>query len=813
MLLCSPVPLLYVGSSLGGFREEIIMRFTRFRLTAVLPALAFLTFSGAALGQQVTYYDFDTPQANPSQVSRQCSSTAPAGVLFCLNDGTGQNASPSFISDTYPAIIDPVTTDNPPAASTHYATQMTPSVPNQQSSMWFAVPQKVSSGFTTYFAFKMTPNPVSYTTADGFAFVIQNAAGGGSTPICTSIGAGLSIVGGYGGCLGYGGIDNSVAIEFDTFRNPWDPNDNGQSLADNHIAIQNCGAGLPNSPDHTGSCQVNLGVNDASVPAIIDPPGVTLADGNVHQVVVEYSGPNEATPYLLQIFIDPPFVPGTHTPAAGAVPVLSGIYNLGANMNLASSGSTNDSAYIGFTAGTGDAFEQHELMAWTFTPHVTVTQEQPISPPGQPTVFPFGSHVYAVTYPPDAPPATGIDMVVTANAISPILFSQLISGGPFTGSQCQVYDDTGGNCMVYSVSCVDTATNTFTQCPTTTTSDPITVKTAFDNTTQPISPGFIQGDPFYTQLASISGDGTTATVTCTGECSVIPNQVITVVGSSNGGFNGSITVLAADPSTPNTFTFASSASGTGTGGYITSNNLQNIFVSYSTQRIDGSISGKTLNFSGFVATSLTTAPTKLTIAAPAVMYGTPAVVTVTATSGLGIPTGNVMLAVDGGTPVTQALSPTGVAVFTLPGLAPGGHTLSVAYAQTGSFQGGTATGSVTVNQLTPIAVVSPGSLNFGNLYPAQLAAGSVTLSNTGHAAMTVSDPFLFDVGNGNSKNFIALNLCPRSLAVGKSCTIYIGFVAGLSYGVQTAQLKIVDNAPGSPQTVNLTATVIKRPSR
>jgi hypothetical protein len=74
--------------------------------------------------------------------------------------------------------------------------------------------------------------------------------------------------------------------------------------------------------------------------------------------------------------------------------------------------------------------------------------------------------------------------------------------------------------------------------------------------------------------------------------------------------------------------------------------------------------------------------------------------------------------------------------------------------------------------------------------------------------MTVNLPFIFDVGNGDSKEFIALSLCPGSLGVNKSCTIYVVFLAGPSYNTQTAILKIVDNAPGSPQTVNLTANVI-----
>ncbi len=987
----------------------------RLRITGlrhVLAALFILAGSFlTASAQQVTYYDFDTPQATPGQMSRSCPANTPAsGTLFCFNDGTGQNASPSFLSDTYPAIIDPNTMDSPAVSSTHYAIQMTPALPTQASSMWFGVPQKISNGFTAYFAFKFTPNPQAFATADGVAFVIQNSAGGGiDASGCAATGSGLNIVGGNGGCIGYGGIDNSVAIELDTYRNFWDPNDNGASNDDNHVAVMNCGAGQANSPDHNGPCQVSLNLNGVNVPALIDPPGVTLADGNVHQVVVEYSGPNEATPYLLQIFIDPPFVAGTHTPAPGATPVLQGTYNIGENVNLMNSGSANDSAYVGFTSATGGGDEQHEIMAWTFTPHTPSTQQQPISSPGTPTVFPFGSHVYAVTYPPGVPaPPPDVDIVITATPISPQLFSQLVSGGPFAGSQCQVYDDTGGNCIVYNTSCINTVTNTFTQCPPTSPDMPILVKTAFDNTIQPTSPGFLQGDPFYTQLVSISGDGTTATVTCSSDCSVTPNQTVTLVGSSIAGFNGPLTVLSASPSTPNTFTFASAANGSATGGYITSNNLQNIFVSYSPQRIDGSISGRTLNFnSDYVATSLTTVPTMLSISAPSVPYKTQATVTVTATSGSGTPTGSITLMVDGGTKLTAALS-NGVATFKLAaGVGGGTHTLTAVYPATGIFAANTATGSLIITPIAPtvsltglpqgtyarlpgtggaysvtattnastqavfsgsgVCTVSPLATNVadviinigpqpasgnctvtatwaadanytsasitqtvgvgltitttgvvaspnpsvvgspvlftvtlaaasipvaptpltgtvqvfssggdpsctatlqstgpltasgscsitfltpGNrtitaysaansalyevsngavqqsvqsestvgLYPTSLSFSSlnqgvvtgqtVTLTNNGSAPLTISNPYVTPVGTGNANNFIAVNLCPVSLAVGQTCSFYVTFAATSATSPQNATLQIVDNAPNSPQSVPLTATVI-----
>jgi hypothetical protein len=889
----------------------------RFASVAASFVLALALVPRTASAQQVTYYDFDEPQSTPGQVNTLCTASTIGNALFCFNDFYQDGLSPSLLSDTYPAIIDPNNADNPPVQSTHYAVQMTPAAQTQASSQWFAIPQKVSSGFTTYFTFKFTPNANSYATADGIAFVVQNSQGGGAVGTCTATGAGPSITGGLGGCMGYGGIDNSLAVEFDTYRNDWDPQDILTSqYNDNHVAIQNCGAGLPNSPDHTGSCLVQLNAGTLPLPAITSQlNGITLADGNIHQVVIIYAGPTEATPNLLQVYIDPPFNPGTHTPSALAVPVLSGIYNLPANLNLQNSAAAGmpaslDSAYVGFTSATGAAFEQHEIMNWTFTPHTTVTQVQPIAQGGAPTVAPFGSYVEATTFPADVP-TSSISQVFTSNPISPQLFAQLIANTPFAGSQCQVYDNTGGNCVSISRYCVTTGTTTVVPCPATTANDPITIKSAYDDSIPATSPGYLQGDPFYNQVGTITGDGTTATVVCPGECDVTTGQVITILGAQTNGspspFNGTVTVLAADPvNSPSTFTFSSTVTGMATGGYLSSSNVQNVFSSYSPLRIDATTTGKVNHFSDFIVTAITSSQVTLSVTPPTgVTYGQPAVVPVTVSSVNGAPTGSVLLSIDGGSPITQALTPgtsNSTASFTLTGLTAGTHSLSVTYPTSGYWLTNTATTSLVIGQtgsavtvtsdtpnpatvaapvtlgfsvtgtgtptgtykvtssiagdptcsgtltsgtgtcllnfstpgvrtLTiaylgdtnftaasttvqqtvtgPVATLSANSLNFGTVYLGNIALQSVTLTNTGSYKMTVNTPFLFDVGNGDSQNFIALNLCPGTLGVGKSCTIYVGFIAGPTYNApQTAILKVMDNAPGNPQQVSLTANVI-----
>jgi Legume lectin domain/Bacterial Ig-like domain (group 3) len=948
-------------------------------------------FSCPATAQQITYYNFDSSSGNYSYGCFDPAvdpTDAANNPLLCLNDITasafGSGTNPSFQTVTYPANL---------GGGSHIDTLMNPAAGSHSETLWFSVPQKIANGFTSYFAFQLTPSGSSYATADGIAFVVQNAHGGGAMDVDTgcqelnngnpSIApfgptSGPNVVTGGGGCIGYSGIDNSLAVEFDTYTNQWDPggsNSGGNSndTGANHIAVQNCGSGV-NSSSHFGSspCLVHDDTNNA-LTAINSALSLTVADGNVHEVVVEYNGALGTPANQLQIFVDPVFVAGTHTPAAGSVPVISVIYNLANHLSLLG----GDSAYVGFSSATGAAFEGQELLAWTFTPHTPVTQPQPLQPAGSQTTFPFGSHTYAVTYPSSGPSTSGTDMVVIANTINPTDFVTLIAPTPYAGSQCQVYDGTGGNCVIYSVYCVTHGTTNKVACPAT--SDPtIAVKTAYesDNTVTPPSPGFLQGDPFFSPISSISGDGTTATVSCTGECAitVIPpatTQSVTIAGNSEVGFNGSVN---ATPTGIDTFTFPSPTSSSGTGGYVTSNNLSNICNGASdtppcwqAAKIDGTTAGRTKNFSDLVAlsTTVSTVNTTLSISAPPISYGSVAQVTVSVSpvSATGPVTGSVTLTVDGNSATAQTASLTnGSASFTLLNLTAGPHSLSASYAGTTGFAPsntttptslivsqvmpvitwgtpapityGTALSgaqlnasanvagtlaynppamtvphagmqtlqvtftpydttdyssvsaqvSLIVNQATPVimwtpasiqlgyplttaqlnasasalgtsfvysppvgtvvsttsqtvsviftpmdatdytaatktvsltvtpgplAMVSPTTINFGNaIYLGSIIIKPVTLTNIGNAAMAVTGNLLSLVKGGDSKEFVEVNLCPKSLAVGKSCTMTIAFIAGPYYNLQTATLNVMDNAPGNPQTVALSATVI-----
>src|SRR5208282_2184017 len=94
----------------------------------------------------------------------------------------------------------------------------------------------------------------------------------------------------------------------------------------------------------------------------------------------------------------------------------------------------------------------------------------------------------------------------------------------------------------------------------------------------------------------------------------------------------------------------------------------------------------------------------------------------------------------------------------------------------------------------PFITVSPSSINFGSVTLDSITTKTVTVSNTGSAAATISTPFISLLKAGNLDEFVMISLCPSSLAAGKSCTITISFVAGAYYNTpQTATLEIMDN--------------------
>ena len=193
---------------------------------------------------------------------------------------------------------------------------------DQTASAWLGTVIPVSSAFTTTFQFQITPRSTSATSiGDGFAFVIQGAPAGAATLGTTGLGM----------YMGYAGIPNSIAIEFDTYQNT-----GYEDPSSPHIGIQSLGTAA-NSPDHTPATGARL----------VTPVTATFADGNQHTATITYDGTSTISVYL----------------DGSATPLVSGTVTGGLNTFLGLSGGN---AYVGFTAATGGAQEDSDILSWTW---------------------------------------------------------------------------------------------------------------------------------------------------------------------------------------------------------------------------------------------------------------------------------------------------------------------------------------------------------------------------------------------------------------------------------------------------------------
>ncbi len=152
-------------------------------------------------------------------------------------------------------------------------------------------------------------------------------------------------------------------------------------------------------------------------------------------------------------------------------------------------------------------------------------------------------------------------------------------------------------------------------------------------------------------------------------------------------------------------------------------------------------------------------------------------------------------------------------------LAVGAHcTISVSFRPAAA---GTRTATVTISDsasggsqavglsgtgtATPAAEVSlsPTSVSFGSQTVGKAsAAQSITLTNIGNAALTISS---VTITGSNAGDFAQTNNCGSNLAADAKCTINVTFTPSAS-GSLTSSLSISDNAGGTPLTVSLAGT-------
>lgn len=169
--------------------------------------------------------------------------------------------------------------------------------------------------FSTSFQFRMS-EAGGIDPADGFTFVVAKATAG---------------LGGLGGGMGYAGVGNSVAIEFDTY-------DNGEVGGSNHVAVDVNGslASLVTASPY-GNSNCHLGNHLAAG---------CMSNGKVWSAFVNYDGTTQKLNVSVQ--------------EAG-----SALIQLITDFSIDISGAlgTND-AFVGFTAATGSGIENHDILNW-----------------------------------------------------------------------------------------------------------------------------------------------------------------------------------------------------------------------------------------------------------------------------------------------------------------------------------------------------------------------------------------------------------------------------------------------------------------
>lgn len=215
--------------------------------------------------------------------------------------------------------------------------RLTPSKGNASGSFWRTLKVPVRNGFVTEFAIAVsdginhTDSDSSLPGADGIAFVIQN-----NSP---------DELGAFGGGIGYEEIPNSVAVEFDLFRNDYtqiydyyDPNGN-------HLAVMSMGK-KPNTAKHTK--EATLGITDTII--TIKPNGMP------YYVRIEYN----QEPDKLKIFFNK--VKDFDKPV-----LVINNFKLDKLIDL----ENEEWAYIGFTSATANSYENHDILNWYFCPKPT----------------------------------------------------------------------------------------------------------------------------------------------------------------------------------------------------------------------------------------------------------------------------------------------------------------------------------------------------------------------------------------------------------------------------------------------------------
>lgn len=257
-----------------------------------------------------------------------------------------------------------------PTAACGPALRLTSSSPRRAGGAWYGRRLNVREGFDTTFSLRPS-NPSTrcggghgaHTRCrsrggDGFAFVVQEDR--------------FDALGNGGGGLGYDGVNNSLAVEFDTFYNP-----ELLDVYENHVSVHSGGRRSPNSAHEDAALAATARAPDLA--EFHDP----LVKARVCRV--RYDPRFDFTLAESDAFAASPriseFLAGGDAASGGApdfgaglgtlsvyvddlnAPVLVLPVNLDALLDL-----HHGRAYVGLTAATGlDTWQTHDVLGWNFT--------------------------------------------------------------------------------------------------------------------------------------------------------------------------------------------------------------------------------------------------------------------------------------------------------------------------------------------------------------------------------------------------------------------------------------------------------------
>lgn len=248
--------------------------------------------------------------------------------------------------------------------------RLTPSRPTRVGSVMGIESHPVMNGFETGFTFQITDHSLSCTQVkdrqfsmrtyqscavnggDGFAFVIHNDAN-----FSKAIGHPAS-------GLGYAGLRNALAIEFDTWSNTEPGIDD---LLFDHVAVQ----ASPSLVDGRPNPSLDNVITEASDTRLAPMARASLADGKVHKAKIayyrylryDYLPYFAASPNLLPLLQDDGEAWRLGTLVVFVDDMTKPLVALPLNLNSILKLPENQ-AYIGFTASTGKNWQKHDILEW-----------------------------------------------------------------------------------------------------------------------------------------------------------------------------------------------------------------------------------------------------------------------------------------------------------------------------------------------------------------------------------------------------------------------------------------------------------------